>query len=85
MIKFSHHKLDAFEIAMEALVRCDAIAGKLPRGYGPMADQLKRSSQSAYLQYCEGANRCGPMRRRDSVALAAKAEKLRRRSRRSCA
>jgi four helix bundle protein len=42
-----------------AMIACDAIAKKLPRGYGPLADQLKRSSQSAYLQLAEGANRSG--------------------------
>jgi four helix bundle protein len=56
---FAHHKLDAFHVALEAMIACDAIAKRLPRGYGPLADQLRRSSQSAYLQLAEGANRIG--------------------------
>ncbi|MBK8999882.1 MAG: hypothetical protein IPM35_29545 [Myxococcales bacterium] len=46
----AHTSLDAHRIALEALVRGDAIARKLPRGYGPLRDQLSRALQSAYLQ-----------------------------------
>ena len=58
-VTFSHHKLDAFHVALDAMVQCEAIAKAMPRGYGPLADQLRRSSQSAYLQLAEGANRFG--------------------------
>ncbi|MBK8937472.1 MAG: four helix bundle protein [Polyangiaceae bacterium] len=37
----------------------DALAKKLPRGYGPLSDQLRRASQSAFLQLAEGAARSG--------------------------
>jgi four helix bundle protein len=40
-------------------VKADALAKKLPRGYGPLADQLRRASQSAFLQLSEGAARSG--------------------------
>jgi four helix bundle protein len=56
---FSHHRLDAFHVALAALVACDAIARQLPRGYASFADQLRRASQGAYLQLSEAAAREG--------------------------
>ncbi len=50
-------------IALEALTRGDAIARRLPRGYGPLRDQLSRALQSAYLQTGEGAAKSGGERR----------------------
>ena len=46
-------------VALEALAKADALAKKLPRGYGPLSDQLRRASQSAFLQLSEGAARSG--------------------------
>ncbi len=56
---FPHHSLDAYRVALEALGKADALAKKLPRGYGPLSDQLRRASQSAFLQLSEGAARIG--------------------------
>ena len=60
---FAHTSLDAHRIALEALVRGDAIARRLPRGYGPLRNQLSRALQSAYLQTGEGAAKSGAERR----------------------
>ena len=60
---FAHTSLDAHRIALEALTRGDAIARRLPRGYGPLRDQLSRALQSAYLQTGEGAAKSGGERR----------------------
>jgi four helix bundle protein len=57
--QFPHHSLDAYRVALEALAKADALAKKLPRGYGPLSDQLRRASQSAFLQLSEGAARNG--------------------------
>ncbi len=57
--RFPHHSLDAYQVALDALVKADALAKKLPRGYGPLSDQLRRASQSAFLQLSEGAARSG--------------------------
>jgi four helix bundle protein len=57
--QFPHHSLDAYRVALEALVKADSLAKKLPRGYGPLSDQLRRASQSAFLQLSEGAARSG--------------------------
>ena len=57
--RFPHHRLDAFGVAREAMVRGTAMANRLPRGYGPLADQLRRALLSAYLQIAEAAARYG--------------------------
>lgn len=57
--RFPHHQLDAYGVALEALCAADVIAKRLPRGYGPLCDQLRRASQSAFLQLAEGAARSG--------------------------
>ena len=40
---FDHERLDAFHVALEALVLGDAIGRGLPRGYGTHSDQLRRA------------------------------------------
>ena len=59
---FAHQRLRAWEVAIEALSLCDRAAKRLPRGYGPLADQLRRASQSACLQVAEGAAKHGAER-----------------------
>ena len=56
---FDHERLDAFHVALEALVLGDAIGRGLPRGYATLGDQLRRALQGAYLQTSEGAARTG--------------------------
>ncbi len=61
--RFAHHRLDAFHVAKSALVAGDAIVRRLPRGYGPLADQLRRALLGAYLNLTEAAARDGNDRR----------------------
>jgi four helix bundle protein len=61
--RFAHHRLDAFHVAKTALVGGDALVRKLPRGYGPLADQMRRALLGAYLQLTEAASREGSDRR----------------------
>ena len=61
--RFSHHRLDAYQVALDALVDGDRIAGGLPRGYGKLKDQLQRALQGAFLQTVEAAARSGADRR----------------------
>lgn len=56
---FDHHRLHAFGVARQALVDGEAIARRLPRGYGTLSDQLRRALLSAYLQTAEAAHRGG--------------------------
>ena len=53
---FHHHRLHAYRHALDMAVACNAICQKLPRGYGHIADQLRRSSSSVPLLVGEGAN-----------------------------
>ena len=61
--RFAHSRLDAFHVAKGALVAGDALVRKLPRGYGPLGDQLRRALLGAYLQLSEAAARDGNDRR----------------------
>ena len=61
--RFAHHRLDAFHVAKSALVAGDALVRRLPRGYGPLADQLRRALLGAYLNLTEAAARDGNDRR----------------------
>lgn len=56
---FDHDRLDAFRVAREALRLGDLIVRDLPRGYGPLADQLRRALLAQYLQTSEAASRAG--------------------------
>ena len=61
--RFAHHSLRAFPLIRECLVRGDAVANKLPRGYGRLKDQLQHALLGAYLPFIEGAAREGEDRR----------------------
>lgn len=60
---FCHERLDAFHVAKRALGRGDAIGRRLPRGYAPLADQLRRALLHAYSGVAEAAARSGADRR----------------------
>lgn len=56
---FDHHRLDAFHVALEAMVAVYAIADDLERGNAKLKDQMLRAVQGAYLQTSEAAARTG--------------------------
>ena len=56
---FDHQRLDAFWVALEALVLGDLLARQLPRGYGSLADQLRRALLHAHVGVAEAAARTG--------------------------
>ena len=57
--RFAHDRLDAYSVAREARILGDGIARALPRGYGPLADPLRRALLSAFLGVAEAASRTG--------------------------
>lgn len=61
-LRFPHHQLDAYQVALDALKLADQMAKRVPRGYGPLCDQLRRATQSAFLQLAEGVARFGAER-----------------------
>jgi four helix bundle protein len=69
-VVFPHNRLDAHAIAQQFAVASWSLASRFPRGAGPMADQLRRSSASAVLNIAEAANRvaAGEKRQRFSIA-----------------
>lgn len=56
---FDHHRLDAWRVALEALLEGEAICQKLPRGHGKLRDQLRRALQGAFTLSSEAAARTG--------------------------
>jgi four helix bundle protein len=59
MLEFDHHKLDAYRVALEAMVRGMKLLARLPRGYAKLKDQGERALQGAFTQTAEGAARVG--------------------------
>ena len=60
---FDYQRLDAYRVALQALVDGDRLARQLPSGYGKLADQLRRALLSAHLGVAEAASRTGADRR----------------------
>ena len=61
---FDHERLDAYKLALEWLEIAERIAVSLPRGRGPLADQLRRASSGIPLTIAEGVPRRGADRAR---------------------
>jgi len=61
--RFAHSRLAAYPVMLDALLRGDAIACALPRGYAKLKDQLQRALQGAFLQFVEGVAREGADRK----------------------
>jgi four helix bundle protein len=57
--KLNHENLDAYQAAIEFLALTARILEQFPRGYGPMADQLRRASLSIPLNIAEGYGKRG--------------------------
>lgn len=57
--RFDHDRLQVAPVLLDALELGGRMANALPRGYAPMADQLRRALQGAWLQTCEAAARRG--------------------------
>ena len=57
--EFDHHRLDAYGVALEALVKGQDVAKQVPRGYGTLVDQLRRALEGAFTQTTEASARTG--------------------------
>ena len=57
--KLNHENLDAYQAAIEFLALATRILEHFPRGYGPMADQLRRAALSIPLNIAEGYGKRG--------------------------
>ena len=54
---FVHHRLDVYRVSYEMLMKVQALAERIPRGYRSFADQLLRAAGSTLGLIGEGANR----------------------------
>jgi len=50
----NHEKLDAYRAAIDMLALAHQVVGRIPRGHGPMAEQLRRASLSIPLNISGG-------------------------------
>jgi four helix bundle protein len=52
---YLHERLDAYRLAVEFYQYVKAIRARLPRGVGPIGDQISRAAASVCLNLAEGA------------------------------
>ena len=52
---FSYKKMDVYILALDFVEKAAGIVNQIPRGYGYLGDQLKRSASSSVLNIGEGA------------------------------
>ena len=73
---YLHERLRAYQVALEFYAMVKAIRRDLPRGLGPIADQLTRAAQSVCLNLAEGAASRFPdvKRRHWNIAVGSAAE-----------
>ncbi len=57
--KLNHESLDAYQAAIEFLAFSVPLLDQIPRGYGSMADQLRRAALSIPLNIAEGYGKRG--------------------------
>lgn len=53
----SHEKLDVYQCAIRFVGLAMKLGIDIPKGYGPLGDQLRRASMSVPLQIAEGAGK----------------------------
>jgi len=56
-MSMSYKKLDVYKAATEYLAVSITVAGEVPRGNGPLVDQLRRVSMSIPLNIAEGSGK----------------------------
>jgi four helix bundle protein len=73
---YLHERLDAYRLAVEFYQYVKAIRARLPRGVGPIGDQISRAAASVCLNLAEGAaaQSRDVKRRHFDIALGSAAE-----------
>lgn len=69
-VVFPHHRLDAYNVALELAVAVRALVERMPRGHGSLTDQMSRASISTVTNIAEGANRLGTGEKRQKFSIA---------------
>ena len=66
---FGFQKLDVYRCATQFLAAAAPLSGAIPRGYSPLADQLRRAALSVPLNIAEASGRsAGDARRSYAIA-----------------
>ena len=55
-----YQRLDVYQCAIRLLADCARLSADVPKGYAPLADQLRRASLSIPLNIAEGTGRAQP-------------------------
>ncbi len=55
-----HEKLDVYQCSLNLFKLASTAQANVPRGYAPLADQLRRSSTSILLNIAEGCGKTTP-------------------------
>lgn len=71
--QFPHERMAVNDHALALAVLCQRLIEQFPRGYGVLADQLRRASLSVALNVGEGANQM-PSKRKTHAYRIARAE-----------
>ncbi len=61
---FGFQRLDVYRCAIQFLAAAAPLAGAVPKGYAPLADQLRRAALSVPLNIAEASGRVGGDARR---------------------
>ncbi len=67
---FRHNKLQVHGVALQFSAAAWKLAEQLPRGAGPIAEQLRRAAVSTVTNIAEGANRTGAGEKRLKFSIA---------------
>jgi four helix bundle protein len=65
-----HEKLDVYRCSLEFLGIALRLAGRLPRGHGPLVDQLRRAATAIPLNIAEGTGKVSAADRANFYAIA---------------
>ena len=55
-----YEKLDVYQVSIQFVAVAVALSGQLPKGYAPLADQLRRAALSIPLNIAEGVGKPSP-------------------------
>ena len=55
-----YEKLDVYQVSIQLVAVAVALSGQIPKGYAPLADQLRRAAWSIPLHIAEGVGKPSP-------------------------